>query len=143
MQLHKDSHLDHGLTQGQLDFLLAAFVGRTAFFVETIELPTELGTVPCSLYGPSMDDEPVPEVTVSYAQREGRSWPTRFLLRPMRPTRRVTVVAGPHDGQPCVLYTAYGGAAAPQEPGDPGCRDRAASEAFWAQHALAWNSGLH
>lgn len=37
----------------------------------------------------------------------------------------------------CILYTAFGGPAAPQEPGDPGCKDPAASAAFWQEHALA------
>lgn len=37
----------------------------------------------------------------------------------------------------CVLYTAFGGPLAPQEPGDPGCKDVEASRRFWSEHALA------
>lgn len=36
----------------------------------------------------------------------------------------------------CVLYTAYGGPLAPQEPDDPACKDVAVSRAFWQEHAL-------
>jgi hypothetical protein len=39
-----------------------------------------------------------------------------------------------HD---CILYTAFGGPAAPQEPGDPGCKDPEKSTTFWRDHALA------
>lgn len=137
MQIHKDSHVDHGLTQAQLAYVLERFGDHTKFFVATIELPEALGTVPCGLYGPLVGDAPVTEAEVSYSNRMGRSWPTRFIDAGTRQTRQVTIVAGPHDGAPCVLYTVYGGPSAPQEPGDPGCRDKAASEAFWAVHALA------
>lgn len=59
------------------------------------------------------------------------------MARAPRQVRTVTVIAGPHDGQPCVLFTAFGGPLAPQEPGDPGCKDPDASRAFWAEHALS------
>ena len=54
----------------------------------------------------------------------------------------MTVVAGPHDGHPCVLYTAYGGPIAPREPWDPALTDTlgidlAASLTFWREHALS------
>ncbi len=136
MKLHPDSHVDHGLSQAQVDHLLERFADRSAFFVETVDLPDELGTVPCDLVGPSVGDAPVPEGQVSYRARGSRAWRSRVVAGPPRRSRQVTVVAGPHDGQPCVLYTAYGGPAAPQEPDDPGCRDVAASRAFWREHAL-------
>jgi len=54
----------------------------------------------------------------------------------------VTIIAGPHEGHSCILYTAYGGPAAPREAADPYIEseeEREASRAFWAVHALsAW-----
>jgi hypothetical protein len=134
---HDESHVDHGLTSAQLEWLLARFADRDAFFIESVELPQELGTVPCGLYGPDMGDEPVAESDVHYAVRGEREWSSRLVNRPSRPTRTVTVVAGPFEEHACVLYTAYGGPCSPQEPGDPGCKDKASSEQFWSQHALA------
>lgn len=118
MKLHKDSHLDHHLTAAQLAHVLLRFDGRDAFFLETIELPDELGTVPCGLHGPIMGDSPVPDAEVTHARRGERTWTSRLVDRPARPTRQLTIIAGPHDGLPCVLYTVFGGPAAPQEPGD-------------------------
>ncbi len=134
---HRDSHVDHDLTEAQLRHLLDRFADRGAFFLETVELPEDLGTVPCGLWGPVMGDPPIGEEQVSYQRRGNRAWASRLVERPTRPTRLVTVIAGPHDGAPCVLYTAFGGPPAPQENGDPGCKDPAASAAFWREHALA------
>jgi hypothetical protein len=187
---HAVSHIDHGLTEVQLKYLLDRFADRKAFFIETIELPEDLGTVPCGLYGPIMGDGPVPDdgpldlrgpapkgvvfTRVRYARRGTRAWDSRMIDLAMRPTRQVTVIAGPHEevcttcqgklfhlaapGQDtygwsvgcdhceggsgklkydCILYTAFGGPLAPQEPGDPGCKDPAASATFWRDHALA------
>ena len=64
---HNDSHIDHGLTEGQLRYLLDRFADRNAFFLETIELPDQLGTVPCGLYGPIMGDPPIAETEVLHA----------------------------------------------------------------------------
>lgn len=178
---HRDSHVDHGLTEAQLRYLLARFADREAFFLKTIELPEDLGTVPCGLYGPIMNDPPIRDEEVTSAQRGERAWASRLVDRPARPTRLCTVIAGPHEEtcgecggagerisleipygstpityacescgggfgrgkgsgvvrHACVLYTAFGGPAAPQEPGDPGCKDVGASTAFWREHALA------
>lgn len=137
MQRHPDSHLDHGLTAEQIDHVMGCFADREAFFIETIELPERLGTVPCGLYGPIMGDAPVPEADAIYEARGARAWPSRCVARPSRPTRTVTVIAGPHDGHACVVFTMFGGPSAPQEVGDPGRKDPDASAAFWATHALA------
>ena len=162
---HRDSHVDHNLTEDQLRYLLDRFADRNAFFLETIELPDQLGSVPCGLWGPIMDDPPIEETEVHHEHRGTRAWTSRLVERPTRPTRMITVIAGPHeetctrcngDGQigswkaaipcscnagkivyACVLYTAFGGPASPQEPGDPGCKDPVASAAFWREHALA------
>lgn len=134
---HPDSHVDHGLTEVQIGHLLARFADREGFFLETITLPPDLGTVPCGLYGPLVGDPAIREDEVTYDRRGDRAWDSRLVDLPPRQRREVTVIAGPHDGHPCVLYTAFGGPAAPQEPGDPGCKDPAASAAFWRDHALA------
>lgn len=157
MQRHPDSHLDHGLTEDQIAFLFELFASRDSFFIETVDLPPGLGTVPCSLYGPSMGDAPVIDpyaltlaqrqqglmhmmtVPVFEAKRAGRDYPSRLVSLPPRPTNKVTVIAGPHDGLPCVLFTAFGGPLAPKEANDPTLTDddREASVKFWAVHALA------
>ena len=134
---HAISHVDHGLTEDQLNFLLDRFADRKAFFIETIELPENLGTAPCGLYGPIMGDEPINEAEVVHEHRGNRAWTSRLVNRPTRPTRKVTVIAGPHEGHDCILWTAFGGPLALQEPGDPGCKDPAASATFWRDHALA------
>ena len=144
MKILSVSHLDHGLSEAQVQFIRERFADRCAFFIETIELPEELGTVPCGLYGPVMGDEPVPEDEVSYARRGSREWTSRMCDRPLRPARQVSVIAGPHEDHECVLYTAFGGPVAPREPADPACAEDdqlAASREFWSQHALSREVG--
>lgn len=166
MKKHAESHFDHGLTKAQVDFLMKQFADKAAFFIATIELPESLGTVPCGLFGPLMGDAPIPDGDVTHAPRGKRAWTSRLIDRAPRPSRLVTVIAGPHeepcwhcDGSgglgawkaripcetcdhgkvkhPCIVYTMFGGPLTPQEPGDPGCKDLAASTAFWREHALA------
>ena len=137
MNRHPESHTDHALTDAQIAYLFQRFADRSGFFIETVELPEELGTIPCGLYGPLKGDAPIGDAETFRQQRGARQWQSRMIDRPLRPTRKVTVIAGPHDGLPCVLYTAYGGPAAPQEPDDPGCKDVEAARAFWRTHALA------
>jgi len=156
---HADSHLDHALTEAQIAHLMKMFADRTAFFLEPLELPPELGTVPCGLYGPTMGDAAIADAEVTLAPRPPRTWDSRLVDRPARQVRQVTVIAGPHEEEcdpahhwpkqcvlcdgtgkvkhACVLYTAFGGPSAPQELGDPGCKDPEASTAFWRVHALA------
>lgn len=138
LTIHKDSHLDHGLTEAHLRYLqdLLATCTRGAF-ADTIILPPELPELPCSLYGPTMGDAPIEELNVYYGKRGTRPWYSRLTRLAQRPTRILTVIAGPHDGDPFVLYTAYAGPQAPREPGDPQCPNKAESELFWSQHALA------
>lgn len=137
MKITEESHLDHGLAPSQVEWIRRKFADRAAFFIETVELPEELGTLPCGLHGPTMGDASVPAEEVYHEARNKRAWESRLTWRYPRPTRLVTVVAGPHGDEPCILYTAYGGPQAPQEPDDPGCRDAAGSAAFWAEHALS------
>jgi hypothetical protein len=165
LTLHKDSHIDHGLTQPQIDFLISRFADRNGFFIETVELPESLGTVPCGLYGPLMGDPEIQDRVCegcgvcspctwfnsgalchnpilvrgqAYKRVRGnRAYLSRVIDAPMRQVRTVTVIAGEHDGSACVLYTAFGGPLTPQEPGDPTCKDPAKSKEFWSKHALA------
>ncbi len=137
MITHADSHLDHGFTKPQLEHILTTLAPRTGFFIETITLPPELGSVPCGLHGPIMGDPPVPPEEVRLEARGIRPYPSRVVDRAPQQTRSVTVIAGPYDGFACVLFTAYGGPHAPQEPADPLCKDLAVSNEFWSKHALS------
>lgn len=135
--LASGSHLDHGLTEAQMNYIMEKYQDRDGFFIDTFELPKELGSVPCGLHGPATGDEPVLDSECRMEIRGSRPWHSRVCDRPTRPTQTMTVIAGPHDSHPCVLYTAFGGPLAPREPGDPAC-DKAESEAFWAEHALSF-----
>lgn len=148
LQILPQSHLDHGLKQEHIDWLLERFKDREAFFIETVELPTELPPLMCALYGPTMGDPPVVESPdVRYIVRRPRKWTSRVVDRPDRPTRLVTIIAGPSEGHACVLYTSYGGPAAPREPGDQAIdtgENWLEARDFWAEHALGdtWKKDL-
>jgi hypothetical protein len=141
MIITSDSHLDHNLTVGQLEYLKKYFQDRDGFFIETVELP--YGTVPCGLIGPATEQGVVEEGSVFYAIRPPRKWASR-VLDPAKGwtslmTTKVTVIAGPAGAHACVLYTAYGGPAAPREPGDPSIsswEELQNSREFWSKHAL-------
>jgi hypothetical protein len=141
LTVHEDTHLDHGISGRQLEYILNRFEDHTTFFFETIELPEELGTVMSALYGPKAGDEPIDfgDPDLRWQTRGTRTYLSRTVLRPLRPTRQVTVIAGPHDGRPCVLYTVFGGPVTPKEPNDPTLKleEMAESAAFWLEHALA------
>jgi len=139
MKIIKESHLDHGLTKAMVEYLLKRFGEREGFFIETISLPDELGELDCGLYGPLMGDEPIREDEVHYSRRGRRDGKSRMVDRSVRKTRLLSVIAGPHDGESCVLYTAYGGPVAPREPFDRSLdeEEKSESEKFWAEHALA------
>lgn len=139
MQIHPESHVDH-VPARIIDFILKRFQDRTKFFIDTLTLPEELPELECALYGPAMGDKPVPEADVTYSTRPGRQTRSRLIDRPTRKTRICTVIAGPYSGMECVLFTVYGGPAAPREPDDPGINteaEREASSSFWKAHALA------
>jgi hypothetical protein len=151
------SHLDHHLSLRHLRFVLDHCQERNSFFIESIPLPGELPALSCALRGPVVGNPPVADAEVTMRSRNGRAWESRMLTDLNKPfvrvalaqgvwgytadptSRIVTVIGGPADGFPCVLYTAYGGPLAPREPGDLSLpeSERAASEAFWAEHALA------
>ena len=139
MKITDNSHLDHGMTPAQIAHIAALFAGRAAFFIETFELPPELGTVRCDLHGPVVGDAPVPPNECRERVRGERVYPSRVCRRYPRQTRTVTVIAGPHLLDPCILYTAFGGPLAPREPGDPTLPPEQHEESanFWAEHALS------
>lgn len=135
MRITADSHTDHALTPAHLSWLLVRFGDREAFFLETVELPADLAGLPCGLHGPLVGDEPVIGRPMVRGARKG---PSSVCDRAPRLSRLVTVIGGLHNGD-CILFTAYGGPAAPREPWDESlsAEDRVASEAFWAEHALS------
>lgn len=137
--LHPESHRDHAITEPILKWLLERFADKTEAFIETVELPKVLGTVPCALYGPAMGDEPIAEKDAFYRVRGNRQYTSRLVNRPMRATNKVTIIVGPHDNQPTVLYTCFGGPLSPMEAHDPNLSDAKMKEslAFWSEHALA------
>lgn len=129
LKLHSDSHRDHGLSVAHLDYLLDTFRQRDGFFIETTLLPGDLPPAQCALYGPAMGDPPIvhemalPPYTEStnvvMRQRGVRPYLSRVITGARtRPCRYVTLIAGPHDGESCVVYTAFGGPLAPKEPGE-------------------------
>lgn len=133
------SHLDHGLTTAHLRFVLDRYRDRDAFFIETVELPQSLAALECGLYGPIMGDSPIAEADVVWQPRAGRQLSSRLVRLPPRPTRLLTIVAGPHEAFSCLLYTSFGGPAAPRELGDPALTgiELEAARGFWLEHALA------
>ena len=144
MQITKDSHLDHGLSAGQLEYVMSLFRQRNSFFIETITLPEEFGTVSCGLRGPVVGDNPISDGSSFSLRRGEREYDSRMTTLPPTVTREVTVIAGPHESNPCVLYTMYGGPCAPREIGDldiASTEERANSEKFWAEHALSISAG--
>jgi len=138
---HADSHLDHALTEAQVEFVLSLPAKAGEVTVQTVELPDGLGLVPCGLYGPTMGDAPVTDSEVEMVVRGDRKGESRLVGRSPRLQRKVTVISGPHDGDSCVLFTAFGGPQAPREPFEFAADDDsdAAQESrkFWSEHALA------
>ncbi len=107
MKLHKESHLDHGLNARQLAHILLKFDARKSFFIETVTLPDDLGTVACGLYGPIMGDRPITDEDTYRERRGDRKYESRMLRSgrlhwdSVRQTKRyvntVSVIAGPHE----------------------------------------------
>jgi hypothetical protein len=139
MKITSKTHLDHAITGDHLAFIMSKFKDKQAFFLETVEMPEHLGSLPCGLHGPLMGDAPVPESEVTRAVRGDRPGPSRMCDRPARMVRFMTVVGGPDEEGETILYTAYGGRVAPREPWDRGLNEeqRAESEQFWSEHALS------
>ena len=141
LKIHSESHMDHGLTEAHIAFIVERFADKDGFFIETFDLPESLSPLMSALYGPLAGDEPVDDSRVRFAPRGGRDGDSRLVDLPQRETRTMTVIAGPHDGESCILFTSYGGPCAPREPFDLGLAEDekglAESKAFWTEHALA------
>ena len=138
IKLHAKSHVDHGLTVEQLDYVLEQDAPDNRVTVQTVTLPQALGTVPCALLGPIMGDQPFAEAEVYYAKRGERKGLSRLVDCLPRLVTSLTFVTGPFEGEPCVLYTTFGGPEALKEPFD--CKDedeKLDSFKFWSEHALA------
>lgn len=143
--VHPDSHVHADLKPAHVAWALKKFGDRDSFFKETVEMPESLPALNDALYGPSAGDPPITESEVVYVHRGGkgkgkRLGKSRMVNLPLRKSRRVTVIAGPHDGHPMVVYAMFGGHAAEREPFDEDIKneaDRQRAVAFWATHALA------
>lgn len=142
MKITKESHLDHGLLPEHVAFIEKRFADRDCFFIETFELPANMPPVPCGLWGPAVGDPPVGDNEITMRVRGDRRGPSRLIALRPRTTWKVTVIAGEHQGEPCVLYTAFGGPATPREPWDEslvrmGEKMHEESVYFWSRHALS------
>ena len=135
------SHLDHNLTVAHVKYILELFKDKNEFFMVTLELPSHLTSLVSNLVGPAAGDAEVTENEVFYMTRGGRPGKSRMINRPGRATRHISVIAGPHNGNACVLYTAFGGPIAPREPWDSSMNEEEVknSRDFWSRHALAAN----
>ena len=138
MKITTDSHCDHRLIEEHFDFILERFSDREGFFIETIEMPTDLQDAPCDLHGPIMGDAPVLDTEVVMVVRGLRQGASRLCSREPKGSRKLTIIGGPHE-EDTILYTAYGGPVAPREPFDPSLDDagRELARTFWAEHALS------
>ena len=148
------SHVDHGISESIMYHCLSTFNAYVALAQDppnklqggpvyklTTRLPDHLGFVPSGLYGPKVFDPPVEEEQVFYQFRGNRQTMSRMVDLPHRPTRDVTIIAGPFGDEPLALYTIHGGPLAPKEPATltehDSDADRQESIEFWAVHALS------
>lgn len=140
--IHADSHADHGVQLAHIQWVIkyknphSLFDGK-GVFAETFDIPKDLPPIPCGLYGPIMGDKPIKDSEVFMIVRGNRKGPSRLINKPKRPSRMLSIICGLHDGNLCVLYTAFGGPLAPSEPWDSLEKDVELSKEFWAVHALA------
>ena len=137
----EESHLDHGVNDRTLAWLETLEFKPGDVTVQTLELPDNCADLESALHGPVVGDSEIYENYVTYSVRGGRAGESRMIAAPKRATRLITVVVGPFGANPCVLYTCYGGPAAPREPfefsPDDNSADAIESREFWAVHALA------
>jgi hypothetical protein len=131
-------HKDHGITEDQFEYIKRFLKENSpqGFSIQTIQLPSNLGSAANALYGPASGDQPVGEEEVEYIVRGDRPYPDRMINKPMRPTQEVQVI-GVREGEDFTIYTAHGGPLAPQNPKDPNNRDVEAAKTWWSQHALS------
>lgn len=144
LELHAESHLDHGISPAIIEFVLGKFAEKNEFFIETLTLPAIFGRVPCNLHGPATGEPVVAEAEADYMVRPGRKNASRVCGRDPVLVNSITVIAGPHDGKACIVFTIFGGPLAPKELGDPSMKpeELLASQKFWAEHALSIPIGV-
>ncbi len=149
IEIIEASHLDHGITVAQVEYAIEAAEraieeqGLAGICIQTVELPERYGTVPCGLYGPVVGDEPVEDAEVRLEARGDREGLSRLVTWPPRQVRTLSIIAGPHEDKPWVVFTVFGGPVAPRESFNVPEEDTEAlaeSEAFWAEHALTEES---
>ena len=136
------AHDDHGLQPEHLRFIDEALSDWDGSFLLTVlTLPGNCASLWCSLYGPSVGDEPVTEDQVTYEKRNNRPGPSRLIDAPVRMARNMVVCGMRVEDGTLMLFTAYGTQAeapSPREWWDSGMKPHEAIEAatFWSQHAL-------
>ncbi len=139
MQIVKCFHADHNVP-AELRQWAVETLAPTGFFLRTLEIPDEFGDLTNNLYGPLSGDAPVKGEQLVRDANDAYRGATPFVDMPPRPTRKLTVI-GIAEGEDVTLFTAYGGPAAERIPSDPSIANdpegRAASEKFWAEHALS------
>jgi hypothetical protein len=142
-----ESHVDHGVPATLLEWAQEEMKRRgltPGFHLLTMDIPADAADLKCELHGPLTGGAPVPESEVFYEIRGKRTCASRMVARPAVPTRKLTVICGPHGDKACVLYTAFGGPGGPREVGDPSIKsweELLAARAFWAEHALSAPAG--
>lgn len=136
------THTDHGLQPEHWDFLQQmAAEHQGGPMIKTFDLPEHVPDALNGLHGPSVGDAPVLDHETFPLKRGERPYDDRGVDRPLRPSRKLSVVAVPEfrpgqDPNGLVAFTAHGGPLAPQHPLDPNNRDVVAARKFWAEHAL-------
>lgn len=130
-------HADHGISKEQMAFIQSQLMEEKGFFIKQVNIPVEMGSVPCGLYGPEMGDGPVPDKDVVMVSRgNDRPWDDRILKNfPTRPVNYVQAIGMVTD-EAKTLFTVYGGPLAPQNPADPDCQNVEESTKYWEEHAL-------
>lgn len=135
-------HSDHSVSDAHLSWALdqVAAEGVQGFFLRTFTLPENLSDLTCGLHGPTMGDAAVPESECEMVQRGERPNLSRLCNRPARNDRRISII-GIRDESGWQVFTTFGGPCAEREVGDPSLAADpaafAASESFWAVHALS------
>jgi hypothetical protein len=154
MKVVKESHLDHGVPDNIISWVLEKHADVSEFIKTTVTICPGLGEADNALYGPICGDQPIPEDQVTYSRRSsGRKWESRLIDKPLRKSNKITLIAGPVEGQDdIVVYTIHGGPIAAEEIGDLQAKLKNSespsekillrerldeSKMFWKKHALS------
>jgi hypothetical protein len=146
IEIVPESHVDHNIPADLLQWALGEIKAKVAageykpelvgLVKITLDFPGTFAPVPCGLVGPITNYPPVPESDVCYLQRNRRKCVSRMigndstLHTSFAPgVRTLSVIAGPDNGKPWVLYTAFGG---PIAPGSPVTRTSRPGASCWS-----------